>query len=211
MNTAAIVILSIIGAWLILFFGVARIVRKLHPFPMPWRLAVILENPLRRILQRPLKVVGQMGVGEGMKVLELGPGPGYFTLEAARRVGEWGRLYCLDIEPKLIARLREKISGKGSGNVSLVAGDGQALPFTENSLDHAFLVAVLGEIPNRDKAIDELYRVLRPGGVLSITEMLPDPDYSLKGTTIALGRRAGFEPYEEYGNFFIYTVNFKRG
>ena len=92
-----------------------------------------------------------------------------------------------------------------------MVGDAHALPFSDQSFDHAFLVAVLGEVTDRDKALDELYRVLRPGGILSITEMLPDPDYSLKGTTIAPGRRARFEPYEEYGNFFIYTVNFKRG
>ena len=69
----------------------------------------------------------------------------------------------------------------------------------------------MGEIPDKDALLGELRRVLRPDGVLSISELLPDPDYCLKRTTIDLGRRAGFEPCEEHGNFFAYTVNFKRG
>jgi len=151
----------------------------------------------------------QIGVGEGMRVLELGPGPGFFTAEVSRGVG-WGRLYCLDIQPELIAKLREKTVRDGLENVALMVGDGTTLPFAENSLDLAFLVTVLGEIPDKDGALRELYRVLRRGGVLSISEMLPDPDYSLKRSTIARAGKAGFEPFQEFGNFFIYVVNFRK-
>ncbi len=210
MNTAAIVILSLIGAWLILFFVVFRIVRKLHPFPIPWQVALVIDNPLRRILQSPPKAVRQVGVKKGMKVLELGPGSGYLTLETARQVGGEGRLYCLDIEPRLIARLKQKITGEGLENVALLVGDGQALPFRDSSFDLAFMVAVLGEVPDKDALLQELSRVLRPGGILSITEMLPDPDYSLSGTTITLARRAGFQPFQKQGNLFTYVVNFHK-
>ena len=190
MNTAAVVILSIIGAWIVLFFAVFRITRKLHPIPIPWQIAFILENPMRRTFQSPKRHLDRIGVGEGMRVLELGPGPGYFTPEAARRLGEGGELFCLDIEPRLVTRLRRKIMKEELENVALVVGDGQAIPFAEDSFDTAFLVTVLGEIPDKDALLGELRRVLRPDGVLSISELLPDPDYCLKRTTIALGRRA---------------------
>lgn len=209
MHPALTAILSLIGAFLFLWLVVLRIVRKLHPIPIPWQAALLLDNPLRRRFFSPSKTVEQIGVGEGMRVLELGPGPGFFTAEVSRRAG-WGRLYCLDIQPELIAKLREKTVRDGLENVALMVGDGTALPFAENSLDLAFLVTVLGEIPDKDGALRELYRVLRRGGVLSISEMLPDPDYSLKRTTIARAGKAGFEPFQEFGNFFIYVVNFRK-
>ncbi|MBE0414940.1 MAG: methyltransferase domain-containing protein [Dehalococcoidia bacterium] len=211
MHPALIAIFSLIGAYLFWWLVGLRIMRKLHPRPIPWRWARFINNPLRRRAQNPSKTLGQMGFREGMRVLELGPGWGFLTLEAARRVGDSGRLYCLDIEPALIARLKQKTAKVGLENVALVMGNGECLPFASDSIDLAFLVAVLGEIPDKDAALKELNRVLCPGGVLSISELLPDPDYPLRRTTIAWARKAGFEPFQEFGNFFAYTVNFRKG
>lgn len=210
MHPALIAILSLIGAFLFWWLVVARITKKLHPFPIPWRLAVILDNPARRRFLSPAKTIEQIGVREGMRVLELGPGSGFLTAEASRRVGS-GRLYCLDIEPALIARLKGKIEREGLENVAPIVGDGSALPLAEGSLDLAFLVGVLGEIPDKDAALNELYRVLRPGGVLSVWETLIDPDYSLRSTTISQAYKAGFEPFQQFGNFLVYVVNFRKG
>lgn len=210
MHPALIAILSLIGAFLFLWLVVLRIVRKIHPFPIPWRLALFIDNPFRRRAQNPAKTMDQIGIREGMKVLELGPGSGLFTAEASRRVGISGRVYCLDIEPALIARLRAKTAREELENVALVVGNGECLPFANDSLDLAFLVTVLGEIPDKDGALRELHRVLRPGGVLSISELLPDPDYPLRRTTIARASKAGFEPFQQFGNFFVYVVNFHK-
>jgi len=60
------------------------------------------------------------------------------------------------------------------------------LPFVEGSLDLVCMVNVLPEIPDRGKALREVRRVLTPGGILAITEFLPDPDYPLPSTTIKL-------------------------
>lgn len=208
MHPALIAILSLIGAWLFLWLVVLRIIRKLYAFPIPWQLALFIDNPFRRRVQNPAKTMDRIGIREGMRVLELGPGTGFLTVEASRRVGDSGRLYCLDIEPALIARLREKTAKAGLENVAQVVGDGECLPFKDGSFDLAFLVTVLGEIPDKDRALQELYRVLRPRGVLSISELLPDPDYPLRRTSIAWARKAGFEPFQEFGNFLAYIVNF---
>lgn len=90
-------------------------------------------------------------------------------------------------------------------------GNAECLPFKDGSLNLAYLVTVMGEIPDKIGALQELYRVLSPGGMLSISEYLLDPDYPLRRTTITWARQAGFEPFEEYGNFFAYVVNFRRG
>ncbi|MCL5074164.1 MAG: methyltransferase domain-containing protein [Chloroflexi bacterium] len=199
---------------LILFLAwqlVIRLARKIHPFPCPFEATWLLENPFRKRFFGPQKILDHLGLRSDMRVLELGPGPGFFTLEAARRLGQGGRLYALDIQPRMIRRLRERLSGSGVNNVALLLGDGMALPFAAESLDLAFLVTVLGEIPDKDMALQELYRVLRPGGVLSVSEMLPDPDYSFRGTTIRRAERAGFELCGCFGNFFAYTLNFRKG
>ena len=210
MHPAVIAILSLIGAGLFLWLVVMRIISKLHPSPIPWRWARFIDNPLRRLVQSPSRVMEQAGVHEGMRVLELGPGPGFFTLEASQRAGDSGRLYCLDIQPQLIARLKHRIEREGLENVALMVGDAAALPFADNSLDLAFLVTVFGEIPNKDEALRELYRVLRLGGILSVSEILVDPDYSLPGTIISQAHKAGFEPVQQFGNFFMYLLNFHK-
>ncbi len=69
---------------------------------------------------------------------------------------------------------------------------------------------MLPEIPNRHRALLEVNRVLKPGGVLSITEEFLDPDYPLARTTIRWAREAGFEWMERHGNWFVYALNFQK-
>ena len=213
MHPALIVILTTLGVFLFMWLVLSRIISKIHPTPISHRLAMILDNPLRRSLFRPAKLLDKVGIAAGMSVLELGPGPGFFTVESAQRVygsEGVGKLYCLDIEPAMIARVKKKILKKAPENVELMVGNGECLPYINGSFDLAYMVTVLGEMPDKNRALQELYRVIRPGGVLSISEYLPDPDYPLRRTTIALARRAGFEPFEEFGNFFAYVINFRR-
>jgi len=217
-HPALIGILGLIGTVLFLWLVVLRIFRKSRLTPISSRsvtlLALILENPVRRLCFRPEKLLDKVGIAAGMRVLELGPGPGFFTIEAAKRLGNSegpGTLYCLDIEPAMIARAKNKVTRYGLKNIALMLGNGECLPFKDASFDLAYLVTVLGEIPDKDQALKELNRVLRPGGVLSISEYLLDPDYPLRRTTISWARQAGFEPFQEYGNFFAYVVNSRRG
>lgn len=88
--------------------------------------------------------------------------------------------------------------------------DTQNLPFKEEAFGIAFLVTVIGEIPKRKIALKELHRVLKPNGLLSITGLLSDPNYVMRRNLIPLIKRFGFNQTEKYGNFFCYTVNFKK-
>lgn len=215
MHPALIVVLSLIGAFLFLWLVGFRIVRKFRLTLVSRRsvtlLAMVLDSPVRRWFFSPAKSLDKVGIAAGMRVLELGPGSGFFTVEASRRVGDSGKLYCLDIEPAMIARVKKKASTEALENVALMVGNGECLPFKDGSFDLAYAVTVMGEVPDKDRALQELYRVLRPGGVLSISELLPDPDYPLRRTTITWACNAGFEPFQKFGNFFAYVVNFRRG
>ncbi len=72
------------------------------------------------------------------------------------------------------------------------------------------MVTVLQEIPDRQKALKEAKRVLKSGGILAVSEFLPDPDYPLVLTTVKLGETAGFIVDKALGNFWNYTVRFTK-
>ena len=110
----------------------------------------------------------------------------------------------------MIAAVEKKAREAGLTNVETHVASAYDLPLEDGSVDRAFLVTVLPEIPDRHRALRELYRVLKPGGVLSITEEFLDPDYPLARTTIRWAREAGFELAERHGNWFAYTLNFRK-
>ena len=155
-------------------------------------------------------VLDRVGIRPGERVLELGPGPGMFTVEAAQRVGAEGRLIAVDIQPKMIAQVEKRIQDAGLTNVETHVADAYHLPLDDASVDRAFLVTVLPEIPDQPCALAELRRVLKSGGMLSITEEFADPDYPFAFETIRRVEAAGFKLDQQFGNFWVYTLNFRR-
>jgi ubiquinone/menaquinone biosynthesis C-methylase UbiE len=175
----------------------------------PYRWRWILDNLPRRRVVHPLRsTVDGFHINRGRTVLELGPGPGYFTVEVARRLGPEGRLLCVDIQPKMIRALRRRLQREAVTNALPLVGNALALPLADRSVDGAFLVTVLGEVPDRLKALAELRRVLKLGGVLSITESLPDPDYQFPDVVRDLCRATGFRLLEHHRRLFGFTMNF---
>jgi ubiquinone/menaquinone biosynthesis C-methylase UbiE len=155
-------------------------------------------------------VLDRTGIRPGERVLELGPGPGAFTVDAALRAGPEGRLIVVDIQPKMIAQVERRVRQAGLTNVETHVGSAHHLPLQNGCVDRAFLVTVLPEIPDRRLALAELHRVLRPGGALSVTEEFSDPDYLFLSETIRLVEAAGFRLAERYGTPWVYTANFRK-
>ena len=192
---------------------IIRIIKKLYPVPAPAFIGRFLDSNLRRKIQPPNKLICRSGIKEGMQVLEIGCGSGAFTPFVARTVGEKGKVYALDIQPKMLKQLEQKMSipeNKDIKNVKLIHGSAYKLSFDNNSLDLVYMVTVLQEIPDRNKALQEIKRVLKPSGILAVTELLPDPDYPLKSTTIKMCKEAGFVLDEALGNIWNYTVRVKK-
>jgi len=174
--------------------------------PYGWRW--MLDNLPRRVVHPLRSTVDGFHIDKGQTVLELGPGTGYFTVEVARRLGPEGRLVCVDIQPEMIEALRRRLLRKGVVNALPVVGNALGLPLAESSVDCAFLVTVLGEVPDRAKALAELRRILKPGGILSITEALPDPDYQFPDVVRDLCRASGFRLVEHHRHFLGFTMSF---
>jgi ubiquinone/menaquinone biosynthesis C-methylase UbiE len=113
---------------------------------------------------------------------------------------------------QMIAAVEKKAREAGVTHVETHVASAYDLPLEDGNVDRAFLVTLLPEMPDRHRALLELNRVSKPGGVLSITEEFLDPDYPLARTTIRWAEEAGFELAERHGNWFVHTLNFqKRG
>ena len=151
-----------------------------------------------------------MPLAPGQTVLEVGPGPGVFTVPVARAIGPTGRLVAIDLQPAFLARTRAKVAAAGLTNVTLEVADAQALPLADQTFDLVFFVAVLGEIPHKGRALAEAHRVTKPEGHLVVTELLPDPDYLLPGTGRRLAGWAGFRPEARFGHLVHHTQVFVR-
>jgi ubiquinone/menaquinone biosynthesis C-methylase UbiE len=203
------IVLLLTGGLAFLWLVVIRIAAKLQGgAPCPFALAWIVDNPLRQ--RYMAKALDRIGIRPGERVLELGPGPGAFSVDAARRAEPGGSLVAVDIQPQMIAAVEEKARQTGVTNIETHVASAYDLPLEDGSVDRAFLVTVLPEIPDRHRALLELHRVLKPGGLLSITEEFLDPDYPLARTTIRRAQAAGFELAERHGNWWVYTLNFHK-
>jgi ubiquinone/menaquinone biosynthesis C-methylase UbiE len=212
MKIVLIVILCIL-AFPILWVSLAKLVRKMFRFPAPAFIGRLLDSGYRRRIQPPAQLIERSGIRKDMHVLDLGCGSGAFTPSIAGTVGEKGKIYALDIQADMLKQLENKLSrpeNKDIKNIKLIEGNAYELPFEDNSLDLVNMVTVLQEIPDRNRALQEVKRVLKAGGVLAVTELFPDPDYPWKSTTINLGSGAGFAVDKVLGNFFNYTVRFRK-
>jgi SAM-dependent methyltransferase len=189
---------------------IVRIVRHFHKFPMPEFAANLIDNPFRRRIQPPEEMPRRHGIEPGMRVLDVGPGNGRYTMASARWVGPAGQVVAIDIEPKMIERVRSRAAAEGVANVEARVADVYDLPFDDGTFDAVYMIAVIGEIPNPDRAMREFYRVLRPDGRLAFSELLMDPDYPRASSLVRKACAAGFRLESRVGGFFRYTLVFEK-
>jgi len=202
-----LVVLGLLFFWNVIFrLCVAIAKRSGHYLPCPVGFVWLTDNPLRRLWMR--SVLAWIGLRLGELVLELGAGAGVFTVEAAHRVGPDGKVIALDLQPGMTVRVKTRVREAGLTNVEVLTADAANLPIRDGAIDRAFLVATLSEIPDQHRALTELRRVLKTGGVLSVTEEFLDPDYPLRSKTRARVEATGFILQQSFGNFWVYTLNF---
>lgn len=177
---------------------------------MPHAQAPLLLNPFRALVLPPGGLVRRLGLKPNFAVLELGPGPGYFSPAVARALPA-GKLVLVDVQPEMLDMARNRVEAKGVRNGEYCRGDASALPAETSSFDVVFLVAVLGEVPDREACLREIHRVLRPNGLLSVTEYkFGDPDFIPLPEVQSSVQAAGFQSCSRHGRLFHYTLGFRK-
>jgi SAM-dependent methyltransferase len=145
----------------------------------------------------------------GNRVLEVGPGMGYYALHTARWLSAGGTLDVLDIRQEMLGHTMRRAHERGITNVVPTLGDARELPYPDDAFDAAYLVVVLGEVPDQGHALEELRRVLKPDGRLVIGEWLLDPHMVRFGTLRARAEAAGFNFEHRLGGDPAYFASFR--
>ena len=203
------ILLIIFVIILFYLFVLVKIVRKIHPFPIPAFATRFIDNPIRRrYIQKPDLIAKRMKLEPGMQILEIGPGKGTYTKAAAKRILPNGKVYAIDIQETIIEKLKERLAKENISNIIPKIDDAYNLSFENDSIDRIFAVACLPEIPDPVKVMKEFKRVLKKDGIISLCELFIDPDYPLRKTEKKWAKNAGLKFIEQFGNFFSYQLNF---
>jgi ubiquinone/menaquinone biosynthesis C-methylase UbiE len=182
--------------------------KRAFPSPMSYKKADHLLNPLRKLILSPASHARRLSLDSRASVLELGCGPGYYSAEVARSI-PLGRLTLVDIQPEMLEMAKTRLDSFGISNIDYVKADAAALPFENDSFDVVYMIAVLGEIPEIEKCIGELSRVLRKGGLLSVSEQSRDPHFiPINEMKDLVGDSFHFEKF--FGHSRSYTANFRK-
>ena len=156
-----------------------------EPSACPYGQRFWVQAPHPFITRERLRAV--LAPADGERMLEIGPGTGYYTLDLADWVGPEGTIEIFDLQQEMLDHTMRRAAESGIANVNPTQGDATSLPYEDGSIDGVVLTAVLGEIPDREAAMREIARVLRPGGRLVVGELIGDPHF----TSTAHSRASG--------------------
>jgi len=168
----------------------------------PHELAVMLLFPLRRVVLSPRRLIRHLHLARGSRVLEVGPGPGFFSIDVAHAI-PGGRLELVDIQLEMLQKARRRLQRAGVQNAGYTQATAVTLPFCSRAFDVVFLVAVLGEVPDPAACLASIADVLRCGGLLSVAELQGDPDALSEAQLRTLTQGTGLE--------FVESVRIPRG
>lgn len=186
-----------------------RLISQRRSLPCPPWLSWLLENPLTEGI-RGQTIIGYLDLQPGMTVLDLGCGPGRLTLLAAEKVWPGGEVTAVDMQEEMLRRARQKIETSGLQNVRFLRATAGTGRLANGYFDRALLVTVLGEIPDQQTALQEVYQALKPGGKLAVGEVFPDPHFQSQANVRRLAQQVGFREDATYGNRLAYVMILSR-
>lgn len=161
----------------------------------PVKRAGLLDNKIRRWLQNPVKILKPY-VKEGMTVLDIGCGPGFFSIEMAGMVGKSGRVIASDLQEGMLQKLENKIKGTAfQEQIRLHRSEKNRIGVSEK-VDFILAFYVVHELPDKEKFFNEIRAILKPDGQVLLVE--PSFHVSKKAfeETIRKAEKAGLRPLQ---------------
>lgn len=203
---ALTVCIAVVPLFLILLLA-WRLASRHHSLPCPvWlRWLVELDNPFSGV-NRADAIVRSLNLEPGMQVLDVGCGPGRLTIPIARQIGPQGRVTAVDIQAGMLRRAEKKARAAQLGNVRfllLAVGEGR---LTHDEYDRALLVTVLGEVPDREGALREIFNALKSGGILLVSEIALDPHFQTRSSILKLCDAVGYREVGFVGNSLAFIM-----
>ena len=175
----------------------------------PYQMAFTLLIPLRNIYLSPGILIKRLELKSNHTVLEIGPGPGYFSVEVARYLSQ-GTLFLFDIQQQMLDMAQRRLEKRGLSNVQYYLADRENFPFADRQFDRVFMVTVLGEVENKEVYVREITRTLKDNGMVSVSELAGDPDKMKPEEIIALFETAGLTCCRHYRKLGGYTLSFTK-
>jgi SAM-dependent methyltransferase len=191
------------GCWV-----AARRWNRKHRIPFPVSLRALLYLP--RPYHSPERLTRLLEPRIGERILEIGPGVGAHALPMASFIAPDGVLDVLDVQPTMLQEVARRASEAGVANISVRHGDAARLPYPDCTFDGVYLICTLGEIPDGDSVLRELFRVLKAHGRLIIGEIVVDPDFVSLGGLQCRAEQAGFTFVRKAGGPLAYLARFER-
>ena len=176
-------------------------------FPPKYAFTLLLS--FRNIFLSPKKLIQRLDLKDEHTVLEIGPGPGYFSVNTAKTLKN-GKLVLLDIQQEMLDFAKKRLKKRKIENVEYILCNGVNFDLDNESFDRVFMVTVIGEIENKENYLREIHRVLKNDGMLSISESAGDPDKLSVEELKSLVSANGFKANDFFGSKFNYTMNFKK-
>ena len=210
MATVAYILLGLVG-----LIGLVAVIwrvasrRRSVPCPVWLRCLVELDSPFTKT-NRAVVIVERLELEPGMAVLDAGCGPGRLAIPIARQVGPQGEVVAMDVQAGMLERAREKAAAANLANIRFLEGGLGEGKLDRNRFDRSVLVTVLGEVPDREAALGEIFDALKPGGILSVTELIFDPHFQSRPTVERLARSVGFRERAFHGNRIAFTLNLQK-
>jgi len=171
-----------------------------------------LDTKIRRWMQNPQKILKPY-IKEGMTVLDLGCGPGFFTMDMAQMVGESGRVIASDLQEGMLQIVRDKIKIKGTElekRITLHKCEENKIGLSEY-FDFVLLFYLVHEVPNKEKFFNEIGTIVRPNGQVLIVEPPFHVSKSAFKEMVKMARDAGFTDVKGPNLLFNKTVILKKG
>jgi len=179
-----------------------------NPSACPYNQRFWVEAPHPLITRNRLRAA--LAPRPGERLLEVGPGTGYYALPVAGWLAPGGTLEVLDVQREMLDHtLRRAAEARVDGIVATEA-DARTMPYGDATMDGAYLVTVLGEIPDQEAALRELRRVVRPGGRVVVGELFGDPHWVAPGTLRRRAEAVGLRFERRLGTPLGYFARFAR-